>query len=348
MKKICFVAPKEYSVGGINTWINTIYDAIKDKYDCCFINTSVKNIFKRKNKIFRYLKSLRLLSKQKKELKNLLPNIDILHIATSGGFGFFRDYSLFKLCKKYRIKKFLHLHFGEIDKILRKKRGIAYKYFIKSAKLADDIICMDAKSYNVIFSLFPQKTYFVQNPIKVTNNFYNPDSKSIVFIGHVITEKGIFELIKAFENINNKEAILNIIGPLKDSIKDDFYKTIKNQKRIKYFGALPHDETLKLLSDSAFLVLPSYSEGMPYVVLEAMSNRIPCIATKVGSLPQLLKKCGVLVDIKDVIGLTNAMNTLFENRDLRIKLSSNSYKEVIENYSIEIVLKKLIIIWEKK
>ena len=96
------------------------------------------------------------------------------------------------------------------------------------------------------------------------------------------------------------------------------------------------------------LVLPSYTEGFPNVVLEAMALGKAIVATDVGAIPEMLEaKCGLLVKPKDVQGLTTVLRSLLNDGNLRTELGNRARERALANYSIDVVFPRYMSLWRQ-
>jgi glycosyltransferase involved in cell wall biosynthesis len=138
---------------------------------------------------------------------------------------------------------------------------------------------------------------------------FKKESKTIVFVGNLIKEKGILELLSTFESLDGKyeNYKLRIIGqgPLLRSLLDKYAHI---NERVKFLGSLPLDKVANEIREAALLVLPSYREGVPNVLLEALSCGTPIVATNVGGIPEVIEpNCGIV--ISNLKQLKSAMET---------------------------------------
>ena len=180
------------------------------------------------------------------------------------------------------------------------------------------------------------------NRFKPTNNqkireIYNINNKDILilFVGYLDTFKGIFELINAFYKIqhDNKNVKLMIVGtgPKEHEIKDKVIKmNLKNS--ITFTGNLKPEEIPDYYPAADIFALPSHTEGLPLVVLEAMSCGLPIIASNVGGIPEVVNegKNGFLISPKNEEILTEKLRILIKNTQLRKQFAKKS-AEIIEN-----------------
>ena len=110
----------------------------------------------------------------------------------------------------------------------------------------------------------------------------------------------------------------------------------------EYIGWISGEEKTKLLNEVDVFVLPSYNEGLPISILEAMSYNLPIISTKVGGIPEVLKNeyNGYLINPGDLIALENAISALIDNPSKR-KLQGKRSGEIVKSFLPEQVIRQL-------
>ena len=107
----------------------------------------------------------------------------------------------------------------------------------------------------------------------------------VLFVGNLLTAKGVPELVDALLAVGDRFVGVFVgDGPLLGRGTDD----PRGAGRLSYRGALPHDEIAPYMSAADVLVLPSHTEGLPTVLVEAGSLGLPVIASRVGGIPSLL------------------------------------------------------------
>ncbi len=119
----------------------------------------------------------------------------------------------------------------------------------------------------------------------------------LIFIGRLAKNKGINLFLEAVKRLNCKAVIVGD-GPLKESLKSKI-KNLKLQNNVILYGwAKDSEEIARLLNQSRILVMPSYNEGGPRVILEAMACGVPVLATLVGIVADIIKdgQFGQLID----------------------------------------------------
>jgi colanic acid/amylovoran biosynthesis glycosyltransferase len=105
---------------------------------------------------------------------------------------------------------------------------------------------------------------------------------------------------------------------------------------VVFEGARSHDATRKLLASADIFVLPSFAEGLPVALMEAMAMEIPCISTYVGGIPELIRhgEDGLLVPASSADALAEAMERLILSPELRRALAASGRRRVLERYDL--------------
>jgi teichuronic acid biosynthesis glycosyltransferase TuaC len=159
-----------------------------------------------------------------------------------------------------------------------------------------------------------------------------------LFVGRLVEAKGIKELLKAIKKLEEKYSnfVLLIIGkgPLKNYIQK-YIKENNLEHVIKLIGEVSHSNIKYWFWASDFFVLPSYREGMPTVMFEAMATYNAIIISDVGGIREVIKNNynGRIIPAKDVLKLYQALKELINDYEFSNYLSNNAYKDVIENYT---------------
>ena len=171
------------------------------------------------------------------------------------------------------------------------------------------------------------------------------DDTVFCFIGRIVNDKGIKELIGSFQrlfdaNVQNtatdSRVILLLVGPMgigKDSIGKDLERIIQTHSAIKYVGR--HDDIRPYLFISDIFVFPSYREGFPNVVMQAGAMDLPCIVTDINGCNEIITEGenGLIVGPKDTDSLSQAMQLLLDNTTLRVSMASCARKIIAERYN---------------
>lgn len=185
---------------------------------------------------------------------------------------------------------------------------------------------------------FPDRRVMVlPNPVEIPAVAGNRDGKpnvTILFLGVISQRKGIFDLIWALSQISQelRERVrLLVAGDGDVERAKDLAKTLGVKDVIEFLGWIAPEDRDRLLRESDIFVLPSYAEGLPMALLEAMAWGLPVIATPVGGNPEIITDGmnGLFVEPGDIAGLRNAIETLAASPERRRELGSAARRTVL-------------------
>jgi len=154
-------------------------------------------------------------------------------------------------------------------------------------------------------------------------------------IGSLVPQKGLIYLVKAFGRVTASlpKARLEIVGdgPEKEKLLLEIRK-LGLESKIQLIGA--QKNVRKFLSCWDLFVLPSISETFGIVILEAMEQKVPVIASAVGGIPEIIKdgKTGILVPPADSEKLAKTISWLLAEKKDRLSLSTEAYDILKKNY----------------
>lgn len=215
---------------------------------------------------------------------------------------------------------------------------------------SDLILCQGTYWKNFFvenFDVNEQKLIVINNCID-HKQFYDKDFQddeplSILFMGWVEKNKGIFDLVKAMEILKDKNIRWKFAGngigmqELQEKLKQ-----IGLTDKTDFYGWIFGEIKLKALQQADVFVLPSYREGMPNAVLEAMAAKTAVISSNVGAIPDLIKQGqnGFMVDAGDHLDLVKRIEEIYRDKELRVRLSKNAYSTIKNNFSLEAIIPK--------
>lgn len=178
----------------------------------------------------------------------------------------------------------------------------------------------------------------------------DPSLFTFVFVGRIVGDKGINELVEAFVKLHDKHknARLVLVGNYEhdlDPVKDVTRKLIDNNDAINACGAKYGDDLLQMYVDADCFVMPSYREGFPNTVLEAGAMGLPSIVTNINGSREIIEneKNGLIVPSKDSKALYNAMERMLLDDKARMTMKNNARpmiasrfeKSFVQNCQIE-------------
>lgn len=348
--KVITCAPLPPPHGGIANWYAVLCaEAAKKNHVFLNIDTSPRKSIDGRSIFYRiFVQGFRMLG-QRQEMKRLInENKDICaaHLTTSGQFGLVRDIILLSLLKKKKVRSVYHIHFGAVPEMFQ-SMGLGYKLFCKAASMADEIIAIDPTTFEVLKESFGEKLHYIPNPVDPAAEKLG-DSKRALFLGNVLSTKGVEELLAAWSKISESHPDWNltIAGFCEKDYKEYLEKNY-SMNQVEILGFVEHSRAMELLAESAFLVLPSYTEGFPNVVLEAMMRRKAVVATDVGAIADILSSdCGLVINPQSAEDIEEAMNKLINDTELCKALGENGYKKASAQYVTSVVVDQYERLWK--
>ncbi len=173
----------------------------------------------------------------------------------------------------------------------------------------------------------------------------------LLYLGEVSRHKGVFELARAFALIRDRFAPLRLVYAGAGSIEQvrQLAAELGVADRVEFTGWLESERKLAELAGATTFVLPSYVEGMPMALLEAMSWGLPVVATPVGGVPELItdEANGLLVPPGDVEALAAAIARLMGDTSLRERLGRAARETVAAHFSLAPTVERLIEIYRR-
>ncbi len=203
------------------------------------------------------------------------------------------------------------------------------------------------------FKLIKSKSYLFPNGIeshKPVLKDINGSVINLIYVGRLIDYKGIEYLIDSLQYLKTPDYILRIIG---DGPHKDYLEHLADNSRIIFEGEKYFKDVEKSITDSNILILPSLTENLPNVILEALSFGVPVIATYVGAIPEIIKNGynGYLVETKNSVQIAEKIDIIASDQNNYNQLCKNSVESIFQyswDYQLERLNKTLQHISKKK
>lgn len=336
--KILIIGPKPSRKGGVATHVGNLkkYKVFKDA-EVFEVGSRGKQRVNPQNSFIEIIRSLRIL-REKASTEEYI----ILINATLYSTAFFKLILILFSLVKIKIKNIYVFYHG----------GRLKNYTFLPRYLADIFSFLLEKVDRFYFLSTVQKEIFKKNigdyPSGIYNNFsasesilerdemYKSDEINLLFVGRVVKEKGLYDLIDAAATIYKhgfSNFHLNIVGEGKALL--DLQKKVKNrnlENKISFYGYLENKDLENIYKKNDWFILPSYEEAFPYVFIESMRAGVPIIATRTGALERTVEegKNGYLIDAHNADDLYEKLKFIIENRPC---LKDNCYYYFKKNLS---------------
>jgi len=171
------------------------------------------------------------------------------------------------------------------------------------------------------------------------------DDFVFVFVGRLVGDKGVNELVKAFCQLNYPSAKLLLVGPLEsdlDPLHNDTLRRIDENKDIISAGF--QKDVRPYFAISNVLVFPSYREGFPNVVMQAGAMELPAIVSDINGCNEIIieGKNGTIIPVKNVDAVKDAMEMMIRDEELYLKMKINARLMITERYEQQVVWDALL------
>lgn len=351
---VILASPVPPPEGGIANWTRHIISSpeLAKHFKIELLNTSPHSDAGQRNTIYNCKVLLRIIEQAKRIFRSV-DSADrlVLHECTSGGMGFVRDLVLGHIAHRNGASCILHLHFGRVPQLLKTSSAEALLLRVL-LKQYDMVLSIDSPTTEALKrEKIDCQVVEVPNPIDISQRIVVPiDEKNdeVIYVGHVNQNKGIEILLHAWAKIRKADSNwrLTVVGPCDEEYLSLLKKRFSTED-VTFLGKVDHRKTLYLIAHAKCLVLPSYTEGFPNVILEAMLLGTPIIASKVGAIPQMLyENCGTLIEPGNVDDLVQKLERLMSKFDDAVSAASNAYERVNNEYSLESVSQKIMVCWQ--
>jgi colanic acid/amylovoran biosynthesis glycosyltransferase len=168
-----------------------------------------------------------------------------------------------------------------------------------------------------------------------------PGPFRLVCVGRLVPAKGQHILLKALHRLaeSGRFPHLELVGdgPDRSSLETEAGR-LGLSSQVHFAGAVNQDAIRRFYANADAFVLPSFAEGLPVVLMEAMAMGIPCITTSITGVPELIEngESGLLVPASDVDGLAAAIIRLMDDPALCQRLSERGRERVLADYVLRV------------
>jgi len=295
------------------------------------------------SKIYNFIFSLFILPKFL-----VMRRCKVFHVHSASRSSFVRKSLISWLGMIFGKKIILHLHGGEFMQYYNNECGFFMKWYVESTfNTVDQVVVLSSQWKSNIQKISNNKNISVIfNPVVVDNNEnVNVEKNIILFLGRVGSGKGFWDILNALSLV--KETYGNFVFKYAgDGEVEKAKKLISDyglEHCTEYLGWVTGDEKKNVLKKSLIYLLPSYNEGLPMGVLEAMAAKVAVIASPVGGVPDVINNGvnGLLVPVGDTESLSTAIIKLLSSKTLCEELTYNAYNDVVNKFSVDVIIPEI-------
>jgi glycosyltransferase involved in cell wall biosynthesis len=291
----------------------------------------------------------------------------LVHLCTSGGLASLKDILMLRLARNSGIPSVIHYHMGRLPSIVL-RRGLEWRLTRRAMSLASAIATLDQRSENCVKAALPgQRVVRLPNMVELDaideisrrplpEDPLPPNCPRIVFVGHLVPTKGLRELVESCARLAQAGCTfaLDLVGPFPAAFRDELRSIVGRSPVagwLRMHGGVEHQRAVQYVAAADLFVLPSYTEGAPNVILEAMASSRAILSTTVGAVPEMLdwqgpQECGVCVPPQDLESLLSALRALLADPQKRRELGQRARRRVEELYSAPVACQELVGLWK--
>ncbi len=336
--KILVLGPSDVkSRGGMSTVISDMRNSeiLNKEYDISYFSTYISSnfIIKHLYCVFAYLKFLVIFKKY-----------DIFHIHTASYGSTFRKRLYLKAIKKSGKKAIVHIHGAKYIVFYDGLNNRNKKKVVDFLNLADIVIAL-SDNWKEVF----ETKFGIKNCISIPNgiDLHQFDSASgdfeenkdhFILLGQLGKRKGAYDLVDAVqEAVKDVPAIKVYMAGDGDVEKiREMVIEKKLENNIDVVGWVDFQGKIDLLKKCSTMVLPSYNEGLPMAILEAMAAGKIIISSTVGAIPEVVKdENGFLITPGDVKALASAIIKCSRGGECFEQIAKNNKKKIEEKFSVK-------------
>lgn len=351
--RVLLMSPLPPPYGGISHWTTRLLEVLADRPDLevRVLDTSPGPRAATTGLVYRIATGVRRMVSDTGSLGWALRarRPDVVHINTSGSLAFARDLAVLRLLALAGIPSVLHLHFGRVP-ALSTQRGWEGRLMRLAVRSATTVVSLDAPTHAVVSRLRPgREDHCLPNFVEIPDAGPPAGSRdqSCLFVGWVLTSKGIEDLAAAWSSIDTDGWVLDVIGPL-GTEPGVAALVAEPPAGITFVGEVSHAQVMDRMRRCGLFVLPSHTEGFPNVVAEAMSVGTPILASAVGAIPDMLAEgAGLTVPAHDVATLAEALQRLMCDPVLRRSMAEHAARRAREKYSTAVVTESYVGMWRE-
>jgi glycosyltransferase involved in cell wall biosynthesis len=288
---------------------------------------------------------------------------DVVHIWTTHGYSFVKNSVLVGIASVWGFRVVLHVHCG-VEALIPSQRPLWRRFVFFVMRRCRGIIVLSTDWLRIEGVLPRVKVAFIPNAINPAEyiSILREESPhvhhdvTILFLGHIGEQKGVGDLLLAASKMKGKmkEAFrFDLVG---ESLMGGERERFQEQSQhlgldglVRFYEPEYGSAKVARLTTADIFVLPSHSEGMPMVILEAMASGLPIVATRVGGIPDMIMdgETGVMVNPGCPDDLAEAIGRLVDDPHLRFALGTRAREWVQMRFDLDTLVDSLVQLYKE-
>jgi len=280
----------------------------------------------------------------------LLPRTRLMHIHMALGASLFRKFPFFALARTFNKATVVHLHDfdSRFNSLMGGPPSLGRTLCALMLRHADRVVALSRSWEQIILRHVPAaRTCCLPNPYWLPPGFQpaNRTGRSVLYLNRIESRKGYEHLLGAVpEVLKHCPRTTFVLAGHGDVVSARrIVASLGIERAVEFPGWVEGDRKWRLLAEADILCLPSFAEGVPITLLEAMGAGLAVVTTPVGGIPDVVRdgENGILVQSGDVTGIAESLIRLLTDADLRGRLSDAGRRTVEKMNSLPVIDKTL-------
>lgn len=292
----------------------------------------------------------------------LTGEVSVVHAHVSANGSFWRKAFLLWVARRFRVATIFHLHDGNFERYAARGfgGGLLRRCIRHTLQASDVVIVLSERSARWMQQFSPRsRVRVIGNPVRLPAHQRGVGDRrqageavgQILFLGMICEAKGSFDLLKAFAAFRSRVSGWRLIVGGNGEV-DRFLLQAEHlgvRADIDFLGWISGTDKERTLSSADIFVLPSYTEGMPVSLLEAMAYGSAVVATPVGGVPDMMTpdRHGLWIEPGNIDDLAATLERLAGSPELRASLGAAARRHVLTNYSAETAMAKILVAYSE-
>jgi len=270
-----------------------------------------------------------------------------ISIHTSHKGSFYRKLVYLIISRLCQVPAVLHIHPDAFAVFYEQGNRWRRSAIRLAGRLSNQIIFLSYETLSDFTGVFPStKLGVLCNPVDIDSyalerKSEGPQRPRVLFLGAIAREKGVYDLVDAIPAVVQEfpDVLFTFAGNKEVRKLSDLISSRGMRGSAEVIGWIEGQAKIDILRSSTILVLPSYTEGVPNVILEAMASKLPIVTTPVGGIPSVLThdQTAIFVDAGDVQCIADGLITLLGDEKKCMSLARAAFVRASELYSTEVI-----------
>lgn len=285
----------------------------------------------------------------------ILRKVDLVHIHSSSYASFYRKSILVLLAKIFRIPLIFHIHGSRFHHFHKNAPFLMQKWISWTLNRVEQIVVLSLSWQKRVSAMTRNSQIMVlNNPVNLAEMTTVASRQTsgefiVLFLGELTQRKGVFDLLTIAEALCPQLSQLKFILAGNGELEKihQFLRQANLQEQVLVPGWIGAVQRENYLQQADLFILPSYDEGLPVALLEAMAHGLPVVSTFAGGIPELVTSGinGLLVQPGNREALKRAVQSMIEDPGLREKFAAANRQKIETEYDIKIIAEQVRLLY---